>query len=149
MSAIGASATVSWTSLPGTVSGVARPMNEEQVMADIDLTQGNDMPVLKTLAALTAVSVEECGLEPRDLMLVRIAALAAVGASPASYLLNAGAASDAGITLEDVQGVLVAVAPVIGTPRTLLAAGNITRALGFALAVLEAEVDAELEDETA
>ena len=114
-------------------------------MADVDLTQGEDLPVLTTLAALTAVSVEASNLEARDLMLTRIAALAAVGAPPASYVLNAGAASDAGITLEDVQGVLAAVAPVIGTPRTLLAAGNITRALGFALAVLEAE----LEDESA
>jgi hypothetical protein len=111
-------------------------------MADVDLTE--DRPVLTTLATLTAVSVEACNLEARDLMLARLAALAAVGAPPSSYLLNAGAASDAGVTLEDVQGVLVAVAPIIGTPRTLLAAANITRALGFAIAVLEAE----LEDET-
>lgn len=110
-------------------------------MADVDLTE--DRPVLTTLAALTAVSVESCNLEQRDLMLARIAALAAVGAPPASYLLNAGSASDAGVTLEDVQGVLIAVAPVIGTPRTLLAAGNITRALGFAIAVLEAELEDE------
>jgi alkylhydroperoxidase/carboxymuconolactone decarboxylase family protein YurZ len=110
-------------------------------MADVDLTE--DTPVLTTLAMLTAVSVESCSLEPRDLMLARIAALAAVGAPPASYVLNAGAASDAGITLEDVQGILIAVAPIIGTPRTLLAAGNITRALGFAIAALESELEDE------
>jgi hypothetical protein len=112
-------------------------------MADVDLTE--DTPVLTTLAALTAVSVETCSLEARDLMVARIAALAAVNAPPASYVLNAGAASDAGLTLEDVQGILIAVAPVIGTPRTLLAAGNITRALGFAIAVLEDELDDELD----
>ncbi len=108
-------------------------------MADVDIRE--ERPVLTTLAALTAVSVEACELEERDLMLARIAALAAVGAPPASYLLNAGAASDVGLTLEDVQGILTAVSPIIGTPRTLLAAGNITRALGFALAVLEAELE--------
>ena len=47
-------------------------------MADVDLTQGEDLPVLTTLAALTAVSVEASNLEARDLMLTRIAALAAV-----------------------------------------------------------------------
>ena len=86
-----------------------------------------DTPVLDTLAAMTAVSVEQCDLDPRELMLARIAALVAVDAPPVSYLLNAGAASDVGVTLEDVQGILIAVAPVVGTPRIMSAAGNITR----------------------
>ncbi len=100
-------------------------------------------PVLDTLAVMTAASIEECNLAPRELMLVRIAALAAVDAPPVSYLLNAGTAADVGVTLEDVQGILVAVAPVIGTPRVMSAAGNITRALGFAIAVAEAELEDE------
>jgi alkylhydroperoxidase/carboxymuconolactone decarboxylase family protein YurZ len=100
-----------------------------------------DTPVLDTLAAMTAVSIEECGLEPRELMLARIAALAAVGAPTASYLLNAGTAAAVGITLEDVQDILIAVAPVVGTARVMTAAGNITRALGFAIAVLESELE--------
>ena len=102
-----------------------------------------DAPVLETLAAITLESVERCDLAPRELMLARIAALAAVGAPPASYLANAGTASDVGITLEDVQGVLIGIAPVVGTPRTVLAAGNIARALGFAIAAVEAELEAE------
>ncbi len=105
----------------------------------------DDTPLLDTLAAMTLASIEECNLEPRELMLVRIAALAAVGAPPASYLANAGTAVDVGITLEDVQGTLVAVAPIIGGPRSVEAAGNITRALGFAIAVIEAELEAELD----
>jgi len=107
----------------------------------------DDGPLLDTLAMMTAASLETCDLEPRELMLVRIAALAAVDAPPASYLANAGTASDVGITLEDVQGVLIAVAPVIGSPRTVSAAGNIARALGFAIAVIEAELEAELDAE--
>jgi hypothetical protein len=104
----------------------------------------DDTPLLDTLAMMTAASLETCELEPREVMLARIAALAAVDAPPASYLLNAGAASDVGITLEDVQGVLIAVAPVIGSPRTVSAAGNIARALGFAIAVIEEELEAAL-----
>jgi len=46
--------------------------------------------------------------------------------------------------LEDVQGVLVAIAPIVGTARTVVAAGNITRALGFAIAAIDAELEAEL-----
>ena len=76
-------------------------------------------------------------------MLARIAALAAVGAPPASYLVNAGTAVDVGITLEDVQGVLIAVAPIVGTARVVSAAGNIARALGIAVAAIEAELEAE------
>jgi len=100
-----------------------------------------DTPVLDTLAAMTAVSIEECDLDPRELMLARIAALVAVDAPPVSYLLNAGTAAEVGITLEDVQGVLIAVAPVVGTARVMSATGNITRALGFAIAVAEAELE--------
>ena len=95
------------------------------------------------MAGMTAVSIAQCELAPRELMLARIAALAAVDAPPASYLANAGTASDVGITLEDVQGVLIAVAPIVGTARAVSAAGNIARALGFAIAAIEAELEAE------
>jgi hypothetical protein len=107
----------------------------------------DDTPVLDTLAAITAVSIENGNLEFRELMVARIAALAAVNAPAISYLVNAGAAADAGITLEDVQGILIAVAPIVGTTHVMAAAANITRALGFAIAVAEAELEAELEAE--
>ena len=90
----------------------------------------DDTPLLDTLAAMTMASVENSSLEPRELMLARIAALAAVGAPAASYLVNAGTASDTGITLEDVQGLLIAVAPIVGTALTVTAAGNIAASAG-------------------
>jgi hypothetical protein len=92
-------------------------------------------PVSDALLEITSASLERCNLEPRELMLARIAALAAVDAPPASYLLNAGPAADVGITLEDVQGILIAVAPIVGTPRIVAAAGNLTMALGFAIGI--------------
>lgn len=97
----------------------------------------DETPVLDTLAAMTAVSVAESDLPPGALMLVRLAALAAVDAGPASYLLNIGPAAEAGITLEDAQSVLVAVAPIIGTARVMSAAINIAEALELAIAVME------------
>lgn len=102
-----------------------------------------EAPVLAALADITAVSLERSTLNPRELMLARIAALAAVDAPAGSYLLNAGTAMDVGITLEDVQGILIAVAPIVGTPRIVAASGNLASALGFALAMAEAELEAE------
>lgn len=112
-----------------------------------------DTPVLDTLALMTAASMENCSLAPRELMLVRLATLVAMGAPPASYLANTGVAADVGITLADAQDVLIAAAPIVGSARVVAAAGNITRALGFIIeglveAELEAELD-ELEDEDA
>jgi 4-carboxymuconolactone decarboxylase len=63
----------------------------------------------------------------------------AVDAPPSSYLLNAGAASDAGIDVEQVRGILAAIAPIVGTARIAAATGNIVRALGIALEVAEHE----------
>jgi hypothetical protein len=95
-----------------------------------------DTPVLDTIAAMTAVSVAECDLPADALLLVRLAALAAVNAGPASYLLHIGPAAEAGITIGDVQNVLVAVAPIIGTALVTSAALNITEALELAIAVI-------------
>jgi hypothetical protein len=48
---------------------------------------------------------------------------------------------DAGVIVEDVQGVLIAVAPIVGTPRVVSAAAKINEAFGFALAIVEAEAE--------
>ena len=91
-----------------------------------------DAPVLDLLKTMTAESIEASTLDKESLMLVRIAALIAVDAPPSSYLLNIGAAGDVGIDADQVQGVLAAVAPIVGTARIASAAGNMVRALGFA-----------------
>jgi alkylhydroperoxidase/carboxymuconolactone decarboxylase family protein YurZ len=109
------------------------------------MTEADDTPVLSALAEITAVSIARGTLPAREHMLVRLAALVAVHAPAASYVVNAGTAADVGITLEDVQGLLVAIAPIVGTPQVVTAAANITRALGFMidLAIAEAEAEAE------
>ena len=90
-----------------------------------------DAPVLDLLKTMTAESIEASTLDEESLMLVRIAALVAVDAPPASYLLNIGAAGDVGIDADQVQGVLAAVAPIVGTARIASAAGKMMRALGL------------------
>lgn len=98
-----------------------------------------ETPVLDTLAAMTLDSIERCSLDEKSLMLVRLAALAASDAQPISYLAHIGPAQESGITIDQVQDVLIAVAPIIGTARVMAASGNITTALGFAIAVADAE----------
>ena len=88
---------------------------------------------------MTKESIEASSLDEKELMLVRIAALVAVDAPPASYLLNLGAASELGIDADEVRGVLLALAPIVGTPHIVSAVGNIARALGIALELEELE----------
>lgn len=103
----------------------------------------SDTPVLDLMATMTAESVEASSLDPASLMAVRLAALVAMGASPASYALNLAAAGEAGLNADDVRGVLTAIAPIVGTPRVVAATGDIVQAIGVAIEVAEL---AELRD---
>ena len=108
-----------------------------------------DQPVLNALAEITAVSVARGTLDAREHMLARLAALVAIDAPAVSYVLNVEPSAEVGLTVEDVQGLLIAIAPIVGTPRVVSAAGKITDALGFVidLAIAEAELEAELDAE--
>src|SRR5215217_3562381 len=92
---------------------------------------------------MTAASLARSNLDPQTLMLVRFAALVAVDAPPLSYLANLEVASALGLTVADAQGVLAAVAPIVGTVRVVAAAGKIARALGIVVAVAEEAAEAE------
>jgi alkylhydroperoxidase/carboxymuconolactone decarboxylase family protein YurZ len=102
-----------------------------------------DAPVLETLLEINATALNRAELDPVTMLLVRIAALAAVGAPATSYLMHVGPAVQAGVQFDQVQDVLVTVAPIVGAPRVLTAAQNITDALGIVIAINAAEADAE------
>ena len=82
------------------------------------------------------------GLDSRTYSLAKIAALIALDAPPASYLWQVANAVAAGCTAQDILGVLIAVAPQVGGPRTVAAAPEIMIALGL---TLPAEVDGPVE----
>jgi alkylhydroperoxidase/carboxymuconolactone decarboxylase family protein YurZ len=96
-----------------------------------------EAPVLEALADINAVSLERTELEPVSLILVRLAALAAIDAPATSYLAHLGPASEVGVTVDQAQDVLVAVAPIIGTSRTMSAASKMVEALGLAIDLAE------------
>ena len=99
--------------------------------------QESDTPLLDLLGRMTVDSMETSSLDEQTMMLVRVAALVAVDAPPASYLLNIGAAGEVGVNTEQVMGVLAAVAPIVGTTRVVAAAGRMVKALGAAVELAE------------
>jgi alkylhydroperoxidase/carboxymuconolactone decarboxylase family protein YurZ len=109
----------------------------------LDSQSAEETPVLDLLEQMTAASLDASGLDEQTLMLVRIAALVAVDAPPASYLMNLGAAREIGVDAETVRDVLGAIAPIVGTARTVSALGKMARALGLALDLAAMDEDEE------
>ena len=99
--------------------------------------QTSDTPVLDLLFEMNAASIEAAGLDPERLFLVRLAALIAVDAPAASYMLNLPAAAESGIDALRIRSILAAVAPIVGGPRVASATVNILRGLEIDLELAE------------
>jgi len=106
----------------------------------------SETPVLDLLATMTADSLEMSTLPPAAIMSVRLAALVATDAPAVSYALNLEAAGEAGLGVDEVRGILTAIAPIVGTPRVMTATGRIVEAIGIALEVATAELEDEADD---
>jgi 4-carboxymuconolactone decarboxylase len=89
--------------------------------------------VMANAVELRGLLREDSGLDPRSFALVKIAALVAMDAPPASYLWQVQVALEAGATPRDIIGVLAAVAPQVGLPRVIAAAPEIMIALDLEL----------------
>ncbi len=92
-----------------------------------------DMDTLERAIGLREQFMEGTGLDPRTFALVKIAALVALDAPPASYAWQIGNALAEGVTPEEVLGVLRAIAPQVGGPKVIAAAPEIMLALGLDL----------------
>jgi len=92
-----------------------------------------DVSILDTAIGMRELGREVTGLDARTYALVKIAALIALDAPPASYAWQIGNALDEGATPEDILGVLRAVAFQVGGPKVVAAAPEIMLALGLAL----------------
>lgn len=68
-----------------------------------------------------------------------------LGRAPISYVAHIDPALRANLTAAQVQDVLVAIAPIVGTARVMTAAGNLAAAFGIAIAVADAETEAEVD----
>jgi 4-carboxymuconolactone decarboxylase len=92
-----------------------------------------DMDFLEKAIGLREQYMEGTGLDSRTFALVKIAALVALDAPPASYAWQIGNAMAEGVTPDEVLGVLRAIAPQVGGPKVIAAAPEIMLALGLDL----------------
>lgn len=92
-----------------------------------------DISVIEEMLGLREALAGRSTLDARTFALVKIAALIALDAPPASYAWQVTNALSEGASAEDILGVLTAVAPQVGGPRVVAAAPEIIVALGLAL----------------
>jgi len=93
----------------------------------------HDAGALEGLFQARLDNLDASGLDPKSYSLANIAALIASEASPASYAFQVGMALDAGVTPEEILGLLVALNPTVGNVRIVSAAAEIAFALGIDL----------------
>jgi 4-carboxymuconolactone decarboxylase len=92
-----------------------------------------DASLLERLLSMQLENLEASGLDPKSYSLVKIATLIAVDAPPASYVAQLAFAREAGVTTDEIIGVLVAAAPQVGIPRVVAVAPEIMLALELPL----------------
>ena len=107
----------------------------EEALRDLAV---NDERFVENVLAMQLANIEASGLDPKTHALARLGALIALDAAPASYQWNVGMALAAGATVDEVVGVLIAVAPTVGLARAVSAAPELALAIGY-------DIDAALE----
>ena len=80
-------------------------------------------------------------LDVQSVLLVRFAALVALDAPPLSYAAHFKAASGLGVTQAQVEDILLALLPLVGTARVVSAGSKIARAVGISVLGAEADLD--------
>jgi 4-carboxymuconolactone decarboxylase len=77
-------------------------------------------------------------LDPTTSAVARLGALIALDAPPVTYQWHTTRALAAGVALDEIVGVLIAVAPIVGIARVVSAAQEVALAIGY-------DIDADLE----
>lgn len=109
-------------------NGEETPLTDDQPRDGIELVREELMReggAMALAAHLNEGILEASGLDPKTFFLVRIAAGAALNLSKMGWDFNLEMAEELGLTAEDVLGVLVAIAPTIGTARFMQAVQHI------------------------
>jgi len=100
----------------------------------------SDEHFVGSVLGMSQDTVEVSRLEPKTHALVRLAALLAVDAGQSSYNASVEVALASGASLDEIVGILIAVAPAVGLGRVFSAAPELGLALGYDVnAALEAQ----------
>jgi len=89
----------------------------------------NDELAIQTTLGVSVLDVDSSPLGPKACALVRLAALIALESAAVSYQWGVTAAIAAGASEEEIVGVLVASAPIVGLVRMNAAAAGLAEAL--------------------
>ena len=90
-----------------------------------------DEAFISSIVESCATNVASFGLDVKSSALVRIGALLALDGAPPSYAAAVALATASGATIDEIVGVLLAVAQTIGVARTVSAAPELALAIGF------------------
>jgi alkylhydroperoxidase/carboxymuconolactone decarboxylase family protein YurZ len=80
-------------------------------------------------------------LDPRTAALLQVAVMVAIGSPAVCLEWSAGRALAAGASEDEIAGVLLAIAPVVGLGRVVCAAPDVAIALGYDIAAALEEPD--------
>lgn len=123
------------TRIPHEVRGDGAMAKHEEALRDLAM---NDEHFVEDVLAMQLNNIDASGLDPKTHALARLGALIALDATPACYQWNVGMAFASGATVDEIVGVLIAVAPTVGLARAVSAAPGLALAIGY-------DVDAALE----
>jgi len=118
--------------MAGVTSRVGRPA---EVLRGLAIS---DERLIERLVNVQMGNIEASGLDPRTHALVRIAALLALDAAPASFAWQVGVGMESGVSQEEIMGVIVAVAPTVGMAKIVATAPEIAYAMDLELGEIEA-----------
>jgi len=93
----------------------------------------HDEDTMESLVAMQMTNVENSGLDPKTHALCRLAALVSIDAPLASYAWQTKAAIASGATVDDMVGVLIALAPTVGMAHIVAAASKLAVLYDIAL----------------
>jgi alkylhydroperoxidase/carboxymuconolactone decarboxylase family protein YurZ len=98
----------------------------------------SDAGFVESVLGMGQDTIEISRLDPKTHALVRLAALVAVDSGQSSYNASVEVALASGASLDEIVGILIAVAPAVGLGRVVSAAPELGLALGY-------DVDSALE----
>lgn len=98
----------------------------------------SDERYVQDVLSMQLTNIDASGLDPKTHALVRLGALIALDGPQASFQWNASMAMASGATVDEIVGVMIAVAPTVGLARVVSCAPAVALAIGY-------DIDAALE----
>ena len=99
----------------------------------------NDGSVITSLLEMQIENIAASGLDPKTHAMVRLAALVALDAAPASFVWQVGVGLESGVTPEEMVGMLIALAPTVGFASIVSSAPELALALGIDIEAMAAK----------